>query len=246
MRDPEQEPGRPTTRFAAVAVVAALVLVLASLGATSSWGPLVEVLVEAPVVTPPPPPPPTETVGVQPPGLEEVLPEPPPVPEIPDWLAQLVIAVGVAALAAVVVWFVVRVVRSVRRPELRRAGAPTGTAVEVPEIDEGEVVESLGRTLASLRAGVAVDDAIVECWHRLEAIAADSGIARGPSQTSQEFTVQILSHAVVDDAALAELVGLYRQALFSTHVLGATDRERAIECVERLAGQLGAEVGDAR
>lgn len=230
----------------AVALVAAVVLALAALGATSSWGPLVEVLVEAPTVPPPPPPPPETELPVAPPGMEEQLPERPWVPEIPEWVGRLVVAVGIALLAGLVVWFVVRVARMVRRPELRRAAEATGSAVELPDIDEEQVAESLGRTIASLRSGVAVDDAIVECWHRLEAIAADSGIERGASQTSQEFTVEILGSTGVDGATLAELVALYRRAMFSTHVLSDADRDRAIDCLERLADQLGAEVDDAR
>lgn len=180
-----------------------------------------------------------------PPGIEEQLPEPPPVPEIPEWLAQLAIAVGAAALAGLVIWFVVRVVRGARGPGLRRATAASGTAVEAPVVDEEQVAESLEQTIVSLRSGMAVDDAVVQCWQRLEAIAADSGTTREPAQTSHEFTVAILGHGVVDDSALAELAALYRRAMFSTHVLTDTDRERAIDCLERIAAQLGAGVPDA-
>lgn len=237
-------PGRQTTTFVTVTLVAALVLILGSLGATSSWGPLVEV--QRPTTTPPPPPPPPEpSPSFTAPGNVEHLPEPPPVPEIPEWLGQLVIAVGVAALAGLVIWFLSRVARAVRSPDLRRARAPMGAAEEAPEVDEEQVAESLSRTIASLRSGMAVDDAVVECWHRLEAIAADSGVERGPAQTSQEFTASILGHSVVDQTALADLAALYRRAMFSTHVLSDKDRHHAIDCLERLSAQFGSGVPDA-
>lgn len=238
-------PGRPTTKFVAVALIAALVLVLAALGATSSWGPLVEVQPAATTMPPPPPLPPESPLPVGPPPSEEKLQERPPVPEIPAWVYQLAIAVGIAVLAGLVVWFVVRVVRAVQEPDLRKARKPVGAAVEVPEIDEDEVVESLARTIASLRSGMAVEDAVVECWHRLEAIAAESGIERGPAQTSQEFTVAILGHSIVDDSALTDLASLYRRAMFSTHVLSDADRDHAIDCLERLAVGLRSGVDDA-
>lgn len=218
------------------------VLVLAALGASSRWGPMVTVIPgdPEPVATPPPPPSASPTPS---PDVWQERPETEPL-EIPTWLIELVIVLAVAAVAVLVVWLVVASYRALRAPGLPRAVEATGTAVEVPEIDQEEVSLSLEQTLARLRSGLAVDDAIVECWRRLETIAADSGIGRATTQTSEEFTVAILAHAVVDDAALTELAALYRRAVFSAHVLTEADRERAIRCVERLAAQMGAR--DAR
>ncbi|MCC2594454.1 DUF4129 domain-containing protein [Tessaracoccus sp. OS52] len=244
MRDPGREAGRPPTRSVVVGLICAAVLVLAALGATSSWGPVVEVL--------PPPPTPVETGPLptlepeptpsEPPG--DGLPDILPMFQIPEWVGDLLRTLAVLAVAALVGWFVYRVVRALQSSELDRAGEASGSAVEIPDIDEDEVVQSLSDTIASLRSGMAVDDAVVECWHRLEGIAAETGIRRGPSQTSLEFTVEILGHAVVDGNALAELAALYRRALFSGHVLGDAERERAISCLERLAGDLDTSVGD--
>lgn len=139
-------------------------------------------------------------------------------------------------------WFILRVKRALERPEFKPAKEASGRTADLPEGVEEEVAESLEGAIAALRSGVAVDDAVVACWHRLETIAADSGMPRLPTQTSQEFTLAILGSAVVDEAALLDLASLYRRALFSTHVMGETDRERAVECLESLAGSLS--VGD--
>lgn len=218
-------------------MVVVVVLVLASLGAGSSWGRVVSIIPAPPRTYAPPPPPPTPSApssSVEPPILPEVEPV-----QVPDWVGQLVAVLAALAVAALVVWFAVLLTRALQAPDRRRATAAAGTAVEIPDIDEEAVGLSFAETLTRLRSGVAVDDAVVACWRRLEQIAADSGIARGASQTTDEFTVEILAGAVVDERALAELAGLYRQAVFSTHVLTDADRDKAIACIERLSAQLG-------
>lgn len=233
-----REPGQRRPRaLGAVFLAVVAVLVLASLGATSSWGTLVSIL-PAPPRTFSPPPPPTPSApssSAEPPLLPDIEPAP-----MPDWVGQLLVVLAAVGAAVLVAWFVVLLTRALQAPDRRRAAAASGTAVEVPVIDEEAVSLSLEETLIRLRSGVAVDDAVVACWRRLEQIAADSGIVRGASQTTSEFTVEILAHAIVDAQALADLAGLYRQAVFSTHVLTDTDRDTAIASIERLAAQLGA------
>lgn len=234
---------RGPARAVGAGVAIAAALVLAALGATSPWGPFITLLPREPVAVEPLPLP-TQTSE----PLPSFNPEDMPMGEpfvFPGWLAELLQALAVAAVVGVVAWIVVAVLRALRSPNLAKAAAAAGSAVEIPEIDEEEVQLSFADALAGLRSGIAVDDAVVECWRRLERVAADSGLARHHSQTSQEFTVEILAHTAVDQAALAELASLYRQALFSTHVLTDQDRERAIDCIGRLAEQLGQGVTDA-
>lgn len=226
-------------RRAAVAVVlgALAVLVVAAMGASSSWGQVFSVLPFDPLPSPSAQMSPSASPGPSPDILEK-LPDVEPI-RIPGWVVGLVIVLVALAAVVLVAWIAMLVAKATREPGLRRAVEATGTAVEVPEIDQEEVSLSLEETLARLRSGMAVDHAIVQCWRRLETIAADSGIPRAATQTSEEFTVEILAHAVVDDAALDGLAELYRQAMFSTHILTDAHRERAIGCVERLAAQMG-------
>lgn len=228
--------------FLAAATVV-VVLVLASMGATSVWGPVVSILPfdPVPVETGPLPTMPVQTelpIDLDGEGMPEPI-------QIPDWVGELVRAIAIAVVVALLAWLVAKVVRALRAPDMDKAAAAAGTAVEIPDIDEEEVTLSFEEALARLRSGVAVDDAVVECWRRLEQIASDSGVSRGPSETSEEFTTRILAHTSVDSAALERLASLYRQALFSTHVLTDADRDRAIDCIGQLAAQLRPEVTDA-
>lgn len=236
--DPLRDVDRPWTHTAGAVLAVVLLLVAATLGATSSWGRIVEVLpYEAPTIEPGPLPQATEL----PPEIPlEDLKAPEPV-EIPGWIADLVQAVVVAVLLGAAIWIIIAVARAVKaQRELRRARESSGTAVEILEIDEQEVVASLSQTLESLRAGIDVDDAVVECWRRLEKLADDTGIIRHHSQTSEEFTVDVLARTAASPRDLAALGSLYRRALFSTHVLTDADRQVAIDAVERLADALRA------
>lgn len=237
-------PGRDeplTRRLAVVTAALALVLTLASLGATSSWGPVLE-LIPRPPAPPPtevPSPPPIETLA---PPEENPFEDFEPSWVMPAWVGELLQALAIAAGVVLLGWFIWRVRKALEKPELRRAHEATTGGVALPDELEAEVATSLSDAIAALRSGVAVDDAVVACWRRLEAIAADSGVERRPTQTAQEFTVAILGHAVVDEAALSELASLYRRALFSTHQMGEADRDRAVEALESVAASLG--VGD--
>lgn len=212
----------------AVAVVALTVLL-----ALTPRPPLVEV-VEGPPVTismgAPSAPPPTLPMGDHEPAVE--LPTP------PDWLPALVRTIAIVVALLLVAHFIRRVLQAQRPLERRTADAPTGEAVEVADVDEEELAETLSEAVTQLRRGIAVESAIVECWLRLEALAADSGITRRPSQTSEEFTVEVLSRTRVDEGALASLGSLYRQALFSTHTLTDADRDRAIDSLLAVGEQL--------
>ncbi len=168
------------------------------------------------------------------------IPEQEPVtfPEWADYVVRIVVAVAVLAVLTLIVLFLVRLAKAVVRADRRRAVGPSGNAADIPEIDDEELEETVAATVASLRRGIPVDGAVIECWRRLERVAADSGIVRSPTQTSQEFTVEVLGHAVVDAGALQDLAELYRQALFSTHQLTDVHRDRAITALEALNSQL--------
>lgn len=236
MREPAT--GRTWASTLGVGLLVLLVLALVTLGAMSPWGEVIS--------TDPRPMPTVETEtelitqsAAPPPSIfpEDMLP-PPTEREVPQWLRELLGALGVVLAGVLLAWLGSRVAKEVRGRRLRKAKASAGTADEVPEVAQEEVAESFGVTLERLRAGMDMDDAIIQCWRRLEQVAEVSGVARKPHQTSEEFTIAIVSHAVVDSDALGELASLYRQAMFSTHVLDDDDRARAVECLERLVSQL--------
>ena len=220
-----------------VVAVALVVLLLVALGAASPRPAAVEIIPRPlPTATPSPAPLPTfDVLSSQSPLLP--MPEAEPL-VLPEWADDVVRILAVAAVLALVGAFLYRLSRELIRTERRHAAPPTGAAAEIPEIDDEELAETLQETVAELRQGIPVEGAVIECWRRLEQVAVSSGIFRRPAQTAQEFTVEVLSHAVVDAAALDELAELYRQAMFSTHELTDADRDRAIAALEALSAQL--------
>lgn len=218
--------------------VAIVVLLLVALGANSPRPPLVEVL-----------PRPTPTATLEPalplptmdilPSQSPLFPMPDQEPLVlPDWADDVVRILAAAAILALIAAFLHRLSGELIRTERRHAAEPTGNEADIPEIDDEELAETLEEAAEELRRGLAVDGAVIECWRRLERVAVSSGIIRRPSQTSREFTVDVLSHAAVDAPALEALAELYRQAMFSTHELTDADRDRAIAALEALSEQL--------
>lgn len=219
-------------------VVGVVVLVLAALGATSGLGPLIEDQPRAPIsMAPPSMPIVTATPSEAPPDMRKEL-EP---PASPAWLSELLTAllwlVGATVIVGLAVWLALRL----RRISFRRS-APGQEGVEVPEVREEELAEQFGDTLARLRTGVGVEDAVVECWRKLEATAARAGVARRATDTSEEFILRVLADTSVDEAALRELGGLYTQAWYSGRVPGDDARARAVACLERLRNSMEARV----
>ena len=221
-----------------VVVGAVLLLVLTTVLAFLPRPPFVEVVEVPPVLVPTEP---IQTSSVAPPSdppqSEEPLPEIEPF-NLPDWLPDLIRLAIVILIVAAIAWFVRRLWETRISTERHRAVAPSGDAVEIVDLDEDEVAETVEEAIASLRRGIAVDEAVVECWRRLESLAADTGIRRRRSQTSEEFTVDVLARGGVDERSIRGLGDLYRQAMFSTHELTDDDRERAIAALEALSAQL--------
>jgi hypothetical protein len=117
------------------------------------------------------------------------------------------------------------------RPRLRwrRRSNPTADFVVFEDV-AASVAADAADQMAALRRGKA-RNAIVECWLRLEALAAESGLEPHPADTSEEFTARVLGHVTVDTGAIGRLAALYREARFSTHAMGEPHRIAAIEAL---------------
>lgn len=225
---------REPRRLMLALVVGALALILGALASTSTFG---EVARPAPV--------PTVEVPSREPLSEtpsESTPTPLPAPRprgqlIPDWLRELLRTLGILVLAAAALAFLFAVLKRLPSASIHRA-AQGDEGVEIADVDEAQVLESVEQTLDRLRSGVAVDDAIVECWRRLERLAAQAGVSRHPSQTSEEFTLAVLGATSADASALKDLGELYRTCVYSDHVLAEDARERAVIDLERLRESL--------
>ena len=158
---------------------------------------------------------------------------------IPNWIGTLVSAL---VLGAVVVCAVIAAVSAWQhRPRLRWWRREAVDEFEVlPDIVAAMSADAAEQRAALIRG--APRNAIVQCWLRLEAVVANAGLPRDPADTSTEFTSRVLATYTVDRQALLELSALYREARFSTHEMGESDREAAIAALEALHHGLGSGV----
>lgn len=228
-----------TRRSVAVGVVAFVLLAVAALGASGSLPPLVELPsseVEVPEFIPP-----TLEATLEPGEAAESPEELPELPGLPDWITDVLWAVLVLVVVPVLVWAIARVIQAQLAIRARRARTPNIRFTEVGDVvDEEQLAESFAEALASLRRGVDVDTAILECWRRMERLVADTGLERAPTQTPTEYTVDVLTHTAADPESLGTLAELYQQAAFSDHELTDAHRDGAITALETLHSSLGA------
>ena len=144
----------------------------------------------------------------------------------------ILVAVGVALL--LLLWAVWQWWRD--RVHTREPVPPAMDFAPVPDI-----AQALTATVARQRDALAegsVRNAIVACWLALEESAAAAGLPRDPAETAAEFTTRVVESYTVDRSAIATLAALYREARFSSHVLGEDARARASEAVATLHEQL--------
>ncbi|CAI9405025.1 DUF4129 domain-containing protein [Aestuariimicrobium sp. T2.26MG-19.2B] len=211
-------------------------LVVVGFASTSSLGRLGEILPAAPIsITLPTQTPQTRpTVSSSPFQMPD---QGPPV-QLPEW-ARNAIPFLIAAAALVAIAILVRLVAgNLRGKALHKAGGVHTSGVAIPELDADQVASEFDEALDQLRSGVGVDDAILECWRRLERVAARQGVERRPEQTAGEFVTDLLAGTTAPADALDELARLYRLAMFSTHPRTEHDRARAIACLDRLSHAL--------
>lgn len=228
--------GAARGRGAVVASVTAAGLCVVALAASSRPGPAVE-LPPAPTagpLTPPPAPEFSPTPLALPTGAAQ--------PELVRALSLTVLWVLVVlalALLAYLGWLARRAVLRRRPPPLMvpPGQGPLG-GIEVADVDAEAVGDTLAASIARLRSGVSVDEAIVACWRSLEALAGESGATRRPTDTAEEYTVAVLTATAADPRDLEELADLYRRALFAGRPPTEGDRDRAVACLERLVAAL--------
>lgn len=157
---------------------------------------------------------------------------------VPEWVSTL-LAIALAALLVGTIVYVASRIRTVQLNRRRKADkTPPGTYTELSEEDVADLEENFRTTVQRLRSGVDVDDAIVACWRQVEAVAERQGLARRPSQTAEEFTVDVLSGSRARREDMTTLADLYRASMFSTRTATEADREAAIACLEALSRDL--------
>jgi len=156
-----------------------------------------------------------------------------PQPEIPvlslpwlGWLGGLLLLLaGLATLAvALVLLFAERIARWWDSRDAGEAAEPLSEAVQ----------EGLDDLASEPDARVA----IIRCYRRFERATARARVARAPWQTPDEFMREALRRLALPHRAVDRLTRLFELARFSTHPLGAAERDTARACLDDIRAEL--------
>jgi hypothetical protein len=147
------------------------------------------------------------------------------IPLGPILYALLVIAIVAAVVVSI--WWSTR---------LRRPAAP----LVIEDVSTEELREAVNEGRAAL---IGIDDAraaIIACYVAMERRLADRGTARGVADTPDELLSRAVAGGVVRGGAAGRLTALFYEARFSTHPLGAGQRDAASAALDELAAELAA------
>jgi hypothetical protein len=72
----------------------------------------------------------------------------------------------------------------------------------------------------------------------MERSLADRGTARGAADTPDELLARAVASGIVRGGAASRLTALFYEARFSTHPVGAGQRDAASAALDELAGEL--------
>jgi hypothetical protein len=151
-------------------------------------------------------------------------------PAIVEWSVMAVVVV----LLALTLWaLIVHAWRNRPRLRWRRRDRCNDDPFDVlPDVAEAVIDDAAAQRAELLRG--ATRNAIVQCWLRLEGAVERAGLERDDADTPAEFTSRVLGRYDVDPEAIDNLAALYREARFSDHVLGETEREAAVVSLDAL------------
>ncbi|WP_408635507.1 DUF4129 domain-containing protein [Phytohabitans suffuscus] len=160
--------------------------------------------------------------------------------EVPAWLGQAAVVIGVIVLAVllgVMVWTLAREVsrRRVRGRMPPRQVSRTASAEEVVAALDAGLIDLSDADLDPRRA-------VIACWLRLEQAAAAAGTPRKATDTSTDLVTRLLGEHNVSGDVLASFADVYREARYATHAVDERMREQARAALQRLRAELTAGV----
>ena len=150
------------------------------------------------------------------------------------------VALLAAFLIAIVFFVVMMLLNMKRRLAAKRTKAldDDGTYLVLDDEDKNTLTTHFEDALSRLRAGVNINDVILDCWVALQKVVARQGIIRDPAQTAEEFIVDVLSETELPRTDLETLATLYRCAMFSDAESTPEDRVRAMTALENVTEAL--------
>ena len=147
------------------------------------------------------------------------------IPLGPILYALLIVAIVAAVVVSI--WWSTR---------LRRPAAP----LVIKDVSTEELREAVNEGRAALAR---IDDAraaIIACYAAMERRLAERGTARGAAETPDELLARAVTDGTVRGGAAGRLTALFYEARFSTHPLGAGQRDAASAALDELAEELAA------
>jgi hypothetical protein len=159
---------------------------------------------------------------------------------IPGWLITAAVVIGVALIAVLLGVMVFYLGRDLTR---RRRKGRMPPALARPGATADEVVAALDAGLDDLSdADRDPRRAVIACWLRLEQAAAAAGTPRQAADTPTDLVTRLLSGHHVSADVLAGFANVYREARYATHTVDERMRGQARAALQRLRGELTAEV----
>lgn len=149
-------------------------------------------------------------------------------------LLRVLIGLGIAVAAALVVWAAVFLWRRFRFPVAQGHVATYGTADDEQEL-LAQAVDSGRRALLD---GEDARAAVIACYAAMEESLAASGVARHASDSPQDLMERATASGLLTVAAVTVLTALFREARYSTHPMDGGHRDRAAAALAEIAAQL--------
>jgi hypothetical protein len=179
--------------------------------------------------------------------LERPSPEPPASSSAgwvaPHWMIVFLALLAMACLLGFAAWLFRRSRGGRRLWWWRGQPAPAPELAPDPRPDPavtGALADAVDAGLRRLDEGAA-RDAVIACWVLLESAAAEAGTARRPAETAAELTTRVLHQHRVTADVLHRLADLYREARYSSHLLGEDARKQARAALAQVRVELAGE-----
>lgn len=156
------------------------------------------------------------------------------------------IVFGLGALV-VLALLAVFLVRRLPRLRLRLRGIPLETMqIDTAEEQQRREERAAEEVRSAVQAGIdQLEDesadprrAVIACWLRLEATAAEAGTGRAPGDTPAELVQRMLTAHRASDPALQRLARLYRMARYGPAEIDPEMRATARDTLARLRTEL--------
>jgi hypothetical protein len=159
----------------------------------------------------------------------------------PTWLLWLIVGSVFIFIAVVIIaltWSFFRYWAPSKKARLLvrdgRGGPLHGRAEQ-----EQAVIEALDAGLTELSDRDADPRrAVIACWVRLEAAAAEAGTPRDPGDSPTDLVTRLLSAHRVSRPVLDRFARVYREARYATRPVGDDDRQIALDALAQMRREL--------